>query len=394
MENVQNHVRSLNWGHRVQLQEKSVKYLNAKGSFLDDHTIKAVSKDGKETILTAENVVIAVGGRPRFPSDVPGAMEYGISSDDIFSLRKPPGKTLVVGASYVALECAGFLNGLGFDTSVMVRSVYLRGFDQQMASLVAANMTVHGTTFIERSVPTAIEKLQDGTLSVRWRNLENGEKFEDIFDTVMFAIGRDPETSYLQLDKVGVKTDLESKKIVVDESERSSAKNIYSIGDAIFDRPELTPVAIMAGKLLANRLFGDSIQLMDYTKVPTTIFTPLEFGTVGFSEEHALEKYGEDNIEVYHAYYKPLEYTVAERDSDQCYIKAVCLRHNENTILGLHFLGPHAGEVIQGFAAALSCGITFRQLSQTIGIHPTSAEEIVKLNITKRSGKDPNVTGC
>lgn len=394
MENVQNHVRSLNWGHRVQLHDKKVKYFNAKGSFLDNHTIKAVSKDGRENVISAEHIVIAVGGRPRFPSNVPGVLEHAISSDDIFSLRKAPGKTLVIGASYVALECAGFLSGFGYDTSVMVRSVYLRGFDQQMANSVAANMKAHGTKFIEKSVPTGIEKLPDGKLTVRWKILESGEELKDVFDTVLFAIGRDPETTYLQLDKVGVETDPKSKKILVDENENTSVKNIYSIGDAIHDRPELTPVAIMSGKLLARRIFGNSTQQMDYRKIPTTVFTPLEFGTVGLSEEQAVETYGEDNVEVYHAYYKPLEYTVAERHAEQCYIKAVCLRHGNNSVLGLHFLGPHAGEVIQGFAAAFSCGLTFSQLSQTVGIHPTSAEEIVKLHITKRSGEDPNVTGC
>ncbi|XP_031574557.1 uncharacterized protein LOC116308308 isoform X1 [Actinia tenebrosa] len=127
---VQNHVKSLNWGHRVKLNDKKIKYLPALGSLLDSHTIKAVSKSGKEEIVTAENIVIAVGGRPRFPSDVPGALEHFISSDDLFSLKKEPGKTLVIGASYVALECAGFLAGLGYDSSVMMRSIPLRGFDQ------------------------------------------------------------------------------------------------------------------------------------------------------------------------------------------------------------------------------------------------------------------------
>ncbi|XP_028405063.1 thioredoxin reductase 2, mitochondrial-like [Dendronephthya gigantea] len=393
VQHVQNHVKSLNWGHRVQLQEKSVKYFNANGAFQDNHTIKATSKDGKEMFITAENIVIAVGGRPKYPENVPGAVEYCVSSDDIFSLSKPPGKTLVVGASYVALECAGFLNGLGFDTSVMVRSVFLRGFDQQMGNLVAANMQCNGTRFIEKSVPTAIEKNQDGTLQVEWKNLESGYTHRDLFDTVMFAIGREPETLFLQLDNAGVAINVNSRKIIVDENERTSASNIYGIGDVIHNRPELTPVAIMAGKCLARRLFGASTQIMDYTKIPTTVFTPLEYSTVGLSEEDALMKYGDENIEVYHAYYKPLEYTVAEKDASQCYIKAVCDRHN-NTVLGLHFLGPHAGEVMQGFAAAMACGLSYDQLSSTIGIHPTGAEEIVKLNITKRSGEDPTVTGC
>merc|ERR1712079_110764 len=122
---VQNHVRSLNWNHRVALHDKNVEYINARGSFVDPHTVKAVMKNGNERLLTSKNFVTAVGGRPRYP-DVPGAVEHGISSDDVFSLQKPPGKTLVIGASYVSLECAGFLTGLGFDTTVMIRSIPLR----------------------------------------------------------------------------------------------------------------------------------------------------------------------------------------------------------------------------------------------------------------------------
>ncbi|KAK9391544.1 thioredoxin reductase 2 mitochondrial-like [Crotalus adamanteus] len=140
-------------------------------------------------------------------------------------------------------------------------------------------------------------------------------------------------------------------------------------------RPELTPTAIASGKLLARRLFGLSAELMDYDNVPTTVFTPLEYGSVGISEEAAVHRYGPDNIEVYHAFYKPLEFVVAERDATQCYIKMVCLREKDQRILGLHFIGPSAGEVIQGFALGIKCGATYSQMMQTVGIHPTCAEE-------------------
>ncbi|EDO46554.1 predicted protein [Nematostella vectensis] len=160
------------------------------------------------------------------------------------------------------------------------------------------------------------------------------------------------------------------------------------------DRPELTPVAIMAGKLLARRLFAGSTIQMDYDNIATTVFTPLEYSTVGLSEEDAIRQYGEENLEVYHAFYKPLEFRVTEREEDVGYIKAVCLREGEQSVIGLHYLGPNAGEVMQGFAVAIRCGLTMRMLSSTVGIHPTCAEEVVKLHITKRSGEDPTVTGC
>ncbi|NWI11993.1 TRXR2 reductase, partial [Crypturellus soui] len=414
---VQNYVKSLNWGHRVQLQDKKVKYFNIKGSFSDPHTIRGLTKAGKEIVITAEKIVIATGGRPKYPTHIAGALEYGITSDDLFWLKESPGKTLLVHLSLlhfcedvvcisltdispdVSLECAGFLTGIGLDTTVMIRSIPLRGFDQvsrkhQMSSLVAKHMESYGTKFLKKCIPTKVEKLESNKLQVTWKNTDLGTEESDSFDTVMWAVGRVPDTKTLNLETVGVKTNPETGKIIVDASEATSVPHIYAVGDITEGRPELTPTAIAAGKLLARRLFGQSSELMDYDNIPTTVFTPLEYGCVGLSEEKAVQCYGSDNIEVFHAYYKPLEFTVAERDATQCYIKMVCLRESEQRILGLHFIGPNAGEVIQGFALGIKCGATYPQLMKTIGIHPTCAEEVTKLHITKRSGLDATVTGC
>ncbi|KAM9822574.1 thioredoxin reductase 2, tandem duplicate 2 [Syngnathus typhle] len=393
-EAVQNHVRSLNWGHRVQLQDKKVKYLNMRGSLVDEHTVKAVTKAGKEMTLTAKNIVIATGGRPKIPTNIPGAMEHGITSDDIFWLKESPRKTLVVGASYVALECAGFLTGIGLDATVMVRSIALRGFDQQMAALVTDYMESYGTKFVQKCVPKRVDKLPSGALKVTWTDARTGNEHNDTYDTVLWAVGRAPEAKALGLNKLGVQLNKKTGKIIVGVDESTSVPNIYAFGDIGQGRPELTPTAIKAGKLLARRLAGHSAEFMDYDNVPTTVFTPLEYGCVGLSEEEAEIKHGKDNIEVYHAFYKPLEFTVAERDATQCYLKVVCERHGDQKILGLHFTGPNAGEVTQGFAMALQCGATYSHLSGTVGIHPTCAEELTKINITKRSGLDATVTGC
>ncbi|XP_007557004.1 thioredoxin reductase 2, tandem duplicate 2 [Poecilia formosa] len=393
-EAVQNHVRSLNWGHRVQLQDRKVKYLNLKGSLLDEHTVRGLSKAGKETVLTAKNIVIATGGRPKYPTQIPGAVEHGITSDDVFWLKQSPGKTLVVGASYVALECAGFLTGIGLDTTVMVRSVALRGFDRQMAGLVTDYMEAYGTRFVWGSVPQRVDRLPSGPLQVTWNDSETGREHKDTFDSVLWAVGRAPETKTLGLDKLGVQLNQETGKIVVGPDESTSVPNVYAFGDIGEGRPELTPTAIKAGKLLAHRLAGQSTDLMNYDNVATTVFTPLEYGCVGLSEEEAERRRGKDGIEVFHAFYKPLEFTVAERDASQCYIKVICDRGGDQKILGLHFTGPNAGEVIQGFSMSLQCGATYPHLLQTVGIHPTCAEEVVKIHITKRSGLDPTVTGC
>ncbi|XP_077600329.1 thioredoxin reductase 2, mitochondrial-like [Stigmatopora nigra] len=393
-EAVQNHVRSLNWGHRVQLQDKKVKYLNMRGSIADEHTVKARSQAGKEMTLTAKNIVIATGGRPKIPTNIPGAKEHGITSDDIFWLKESPRKTLVVGASYVALECAGFLTGIGLDATVMVRSIPLRGFDQQMAGLVTDYMESYGTKFVFKCVPKSVDKLPSGALKVIWNDAVTGQEHNDTYDTVLWAVGRAPETKALGLNKLGVQLNKETGKIIVGVDESTSVPNIYALGDISQGRPELTPTAIKSGRLLARRLAGHSKELMNYHNVPTTVFTPLEYGCVGLSEEEAEIKYGKDNIEVYHAFYKPLEFTVAERDSSQCYIKVICQREGDQKIVGLHFTGPNAGEVTQGFALGLQCGATYSHLLETIGIHPTCAEEITKINITKRSGLDSMVTGC
>ncbi|XP_072944205.1 thioredoxin reductase 1, mitochondrial isoform X2 [Epargyreus clarus] len=391
-ESVQNHIKSVNWVTRVDLRDKKIDYINALGAFKDPHTIVGTLKNGSTKELTAKNIVIAVGGRPHYP-DIPGAIEYCISSDDIFSLSNPPGKTLVVGAGYIGLECAGFLNSLGYPATVLVRSVPLRGFDQQMARMVTSEMEEKGVKFHHRCVPLSVEKLENGQLKARWTNTETGEQAEDVFDTVLMATGRYALTSALNLGAAGVKTLSESGKIIA-ETEQTNVPHVYAVGDVLEGRPELTPVAIHAGRLLARRMFANAAQLMDYENVATTVFTPLEYGCVGLSEEVALQRHGADAVEVYHAFYKPTEFFIPQRNIKNCYLKAVALREGPQRVLGLHFVGPVAGEVIQGFAAAVKCGITMEQLMNTVGIHPTVAEEFTRLNITKRSGKDPNPASC
>mmetsp|Transcript_8169 Transcript_8169/g.13207 ORF Transcript_8169/g.13207 Transcript_8169/m.13207 type:complete len:506 (+) Transcript_8169:863-2380(+) len=389
---VQNHIGSLNWGYRVQLREKKVDYFNALASFVDQNTIKAIDKKGMQKAYTAQHFVIAVGTRPKYP-DIPGAIEYGITSDDLFSLQTPPGKTLVVGASYVALECAGFLTSLGYQTKVMARSIFLRGFDQELAEMIALYMEDHGTGMIRQCIPTRLDKLPSGRINVTFKHLLSGIELHEEFDTVLFAIGREAVTGRLNLDAVHVKYDLTSMKIPA-TNEQTNVPNIFAIGDVLLGRPELTPVAIQAGKLLARRITAASDARMDYDNVPTTVFTPLEYGCCGSSEEDAITRYGEENVEVYHSFFKPLEWTVAEREDNRCFAKIIVHVPDNNRVVGFHILSPNAGEVTQGYAVAMRCGLTKEQLDSTIGIHPTIAEEFTTLRITKRSGEDAKRTGC
>lgn len=235
----------------------------------------------------------------------------------------------------------------------MVRSIVLRGFDQQMATIVANSLVEKGIKMMPQTLPTSIVKDEaTGKLTVTWK-AEDGTKGSEEYDTVLFAVGRTALTDDLKLDNAGVQVVKENSKIPVNDREETNVANIHAVGDVIDGRPELTPVAIHAGRLLARRLFAGGSQIMDYTDVATTVFTPMEYGCVGMSEEMAVKQFGQDNIEVFHAYYKPTEFFVPQKSVRSCYLKTVALREGDQKVLGMHYVGPVAGEVIQGFAAAL-----------------------------------------
>lgn len=395
VERVQNNIKSSNFKYRVELREKKVNYINAFARFIDRHTVELEDKKGAKRTITGETFIIATGERPRYPSECEGALEHSITSDDLFSLPYNPGKTLVVGASYVALECAGFLNGLGNDVTVMVRSILLRGFDEEMAEKVGLYMSKKGVKFLRPCVPTKIEKLQDGQPGLYRVTASDGIKHNIVgeYNTVLFAIGRDPCTSGIGLEKVGVHVNPKTGKIPT-EHERTNVENIYAIGDILEFRAELTPVAIDSGIMLVKRLYANSKETFDYVNIPTTVFTPNEYGCVGLSEEAAIKKYGEDDLEVFHTYFKPFEKGVTEREVDECFAKLICVISENMRVVGFHYLGPNAGEVTQFVALALKFKATKEDFNKVIGIHPTSAELFTNMSITKRSGLSPYPQGC
>ncbi|KAL7676257.1 hypothetical protein ACOME3_002513 [Neoechinorhynchus agilis] len=420
IDNINNHILSLNFNYRGQLRRAKIDYKNSYGEFKSPHVLRCMDKKGEVTEISSEKFVIAVGGRPRYPG-IPGAKELGITSDDIFWLKRYPGKTVVIGASYVALECAGFLRELGCDVTVMIRSILLRGFDQEIANLIGAYMENEvGVEFLRTTIPTRIECTQqasasgmnfDGTdkreVSVHYKNLDTDETgcISEV-NTVIFAIGRDPVLDGLKLENAGdVLIDPKTKKIVT-INEKTSADHVYAIGDCIrdFSMPsndasgqlglELTPVAIKAGILLAERLFSKSTKKMNYNAVPTTVFTPLEYGCIGLSEQEAKRRFGEGNIDVYHNNIFPFEWTVPHRSSDVCYIKLIVLKPDDERVVGFHYFGPNAGEVTQGFALGIKLGARKSDFDELVGIHPTSAESFTKLTVTKASGAEIGSGGC
>ena len=404
IDTVMNHVRMLNFRYKVALKNKNVTYINALASFINANTIgySLAGKDGGSKQLTAKFIVIAVGGRPYIP-DIPGLQEYGITSDDIFSLDHSPGKTLCIGSSYISLECAGFLTELGYPVTVLARSILLRGFDRQCADFIGSEMIDSGTKIVY-GTPTNVSKGTDGKLNVAILYNDGTESIEK-FDTIIVATGRRPDIIGLNLNAIGVNFDVESGKIpVIDET--TNVANIFAIGDVCEGKQELTPVAIRAGELLVKRLFANSTEKMNYNTIATTVFTPNEYGTVGLSEEEAIAQYGEDDIEVYLTQFTTLEHSACHRlkhdsigeDEDRghgCMSKLICLKSQSEKVIGFHFIGPNAGEVTQGFALAVKLGATKADFDGLVGIHPTDAESFCALSITKRSGQDfAAVGGC
>jgi len=276
----------------------------------------------------------------------------------------------------------------------------MQGFDQQMSKLVVEYMKNHGTKFLEGYIPTKIERIETGKLAVSFAPSISSSPYtsdsiqQDHFDTVIAAIGRDPVVKTLDLHKASVELHPKTGKIRVNEHDQTSQPNIFALGDVVHGGLELTPVAIRSAKLLSHRLYGSSSRLMDYANVPTTVFTPLEYSCVGLSEEKAVEKYGQEQIEVYHTFYKPLEWTISGKEDNVCYCKVICNKADHMRLLGIHYLGPNAAEVMQGFALAVKHRLKYCDLEDLVGIHPSTAEELTLLNITKSSGVNPVKTGC
>jgi len=402
--NVQDHIAGLNYGYKGELTDHTITYRNAKAALTGTpHEVRLTDKQGKVSTVTAARVVVAVGGRPRALA-CPGA-ELAISSDDIFQLKSAPGNTLIVGAGYIALETAGFLAGLGFQVTLMVRSILLRGFDRECVVMIEKDLVRRGVTILPQSTPVSVEEVPadaDAASAssaapptprrrVTWRG-EDGTETTAEFDTVFAAIGRNPDTRALGLDAAGVETSRSGKVVCTDE--QSSVPHVFAIGDVVEGRPELTPVAIQAGRLLARRLFGGSTIGFDYRCIATTVFTPLEYGVIGMAEEEAEEALGADNVDAYLSKYKPLEWTLNYyRDKEVSFAKVV-VDLRDDRIVGLHYLGPNAGEVTQGFAAAMRMGLTLTALRDTVGIHPTTAEEFTMLEVSRSSGAPIEKGSC
>jgi glutathione reductase (NADPH) len=355
-------IARLNGVYRRLLDQAGVKVYDARASLADPHTVLI----GGGEPVTAERILIATGGWPRMP-DIPGG-ELAITSNEAFHLPELPRRTLVVGGGYIAVEFAGILQGLGSEVTLIHRGMaILTAFDHElgeglMGEMHAQGIAVHLHTIIER-----LEKTATGIMA--WCN--SGKAFE--VDCVLFAVGRDPASRGIGLEEAGVALDPQGA-VVVDDDDRTSAPNIYAIGD-VTNRLNLTPVATAKGHALADRLFAGSARHVNLDQVPTAIFSSPPIATVGLSEEDAVER--GIAIEVYKERFRPLKHRLSARDQ-QTFMKLIVERATDR-VIGCHMIGDDASEIMQGFAVAMTAGATKAMFNQTIGIHPTSAEEFLTM---------------
>ncbi|MEN3159226.1 glutathione-disulfide reductase [Alkalimonas sp. NCh-2] len=336
-------------------------------TFVDKNTVEV---NGER--ITADHITIAVGGRPSRP-DIPGA-ELGIDSDGFFALTEQPKKAVVVGAGYIAVEIAGVLHALGSDTHLLVRKDRpLRNFDADITDALLQRMRQDELQLHPHTEVSKVEAASDGRLTVY---LTDGGMLLNV-DCLIWAIGREPATDTIKLDAAGVSTDAHGF-IRTDAFQNTNVPGIYAVGD-ITGEAQLTPVAVKAGRMLAERLFNPAMPeaKMDYRLIPTVVFSHPPIGTIGLTEAEAKAEYGDANIKVYRSSFAAMYNAITPHRALSTF-KLVCAGKEEK-VVGLHGIGEGMDEVLQGFAVAMKMGATKADFDATVALHPTSAEEFVTM---------------
>ncbi|KAG9693150.1 glutathione reductase, partial [Aureobasidium melanogenum] len=352
-----------------------VEYLNGTASFVSKDVVKVVGQDGQEQQVRAKKILIAVGGRPS-TIGVEGA-ELGINSDGFFELEKQPKKVAVVGAGYIAVEMAGMFHHLGTETHLFIRhDKFLRTFDPMIQDKIMEEYKRQGLHIHTNSSQSKLEDLGNGWKKLHYKDSE-GENTMDV-DCVLWAIGRTPEVEKLNLENAGVELD-DKNHIKVDKYQNTNVDGIYALGDVCNAGMELTPVAIAAGRRLGDRLFGGKKDAhLDYTNVPSVVFSHPTVGSIGLTEPEAREKFG-DSIKIYTSSFTAMYYAMMEpEDKGPTAYKLICEGPNER-VVGLHILGQGSDEILQGFGVAIKMGATKADFDSCVAIHPTSAEELVTM---------------
>ncbi|WP_338928878.1 glutathione-disulfide reductase [Roseomonas mucosa] len=363
-------VARLNGIYRRLLEGNGAQVFEAHARFIDAHTLQV----GEERV-TAERIVIAVGGRPIRP-DLPG-IDCVMISDDLFTLEKRPEKIIIVGGGYIGVEFAGLLHALGSEVVLTYRQKWpLRGFDQELREGLAEALIAQGIKINPGETITGFGPAGDGRIV----NLASGRVLEA--DAVLVAVGREPATQGLGLAEAGVAVDARGA-VVVDEDHATSVPHIYALGD-VTDKLNLTPMATAVGHELADTLFGGRPRRASYDNVPKAVFSSPPIGSVGLTEEEAAARGPTD---IYLTRFTPMRHTISKREGRRSLMKVVVDARTDR-LLGIHMLGEDSPEILQGFAVAVVNGLTKAQLDATIGIHPTAAEEFVTLRSPARRAGD------
>lgn len=349
------------------LTNAGVTLIEGRGKVVDDHTVEV---NGKQ--YTSKYILLAVGGRAFVP-DIPGK-EFVITSDEALDLPSRPEKIGIIGGGYISLEFAGIFNGLGSEVHVYVRQKkILRGFDEEIRDFLANQMALKGINFHFEESPSAVEKGSDSSLS-----LKTNRGTEHSFSHIMFATGRRPNTKNLGLEEVGVALD-EKGAIEVDEYSKTNIDSIWAVGD-VTNRMNLTPVALMEGGAFARTVFGGQNLKPDHENVASAVFTQPPVGTVGLTEQQAIEKYGD--IDVYTSNFRPMKATLSGLP-DRTFLKLI-VETATDKVVGVHLCGEETPEITQGVAIAVKAGLTKAEFDTTVGIHPTTAEELVTMRTPTR----------
>lgn len=374
------YIVNLNHIYERNLNNDKVEYIHGRARLTGKNESIIKLDDGSEITVKAKKILLATGGHPTIPKNVPGS-EFGINSDGFFELEHQPKKVAIVGAGYIAVEFAGMFNALGTETHLFIRhDKFLRTFDPMIQDAIVAEYERVGVHIHKNSTQSKIEKDEKtGQLTVHYQDSTGEGKLEGV-DSLIWAIGRSPEVEGLGLETVGVKQN-EKGQVIADEYQNTNVENIYSLGDVV-GKMELTPVAIAAGRKLGDRLFGGetfSTSKLDYGNIPSVVFAHPEVGSIGLTEPEAIEKFGKENLKVYTTSFTAMYYAMMEKDQKgPTRYKIVCEGPQER-VVGLHILGLGSGEMLQGFGVAIKMGATKKDFDSCVAIHPTSAEELVTM---------------
>jgi len=363
--NRQDYIKRIRASYDSVLSKNNIDVIHGFAKFIDKKTIEV---NGEK--ITADHILIATGTQASLP-DIEG-VEFGIDSNGFFELQDLPKRTAIIGSGYIAVELAGVLNSLGSNVQLFIRKNQpLRNLDSFLGQTLIEHMRSENIQVYTHTQIKKVSKLEDNSIVLY---LEDGNKH--IVDCLIWAVGRKPNTQPLDLYLTNIQLN-DQGFIQVDSFQNTTETGIYAIGD-ITGKVELTPVAVAAGRRLSERLFNNKPnEHLDYNNVPTVVFSHPPIGTVGLTEEKAIEQFGKDNVKVYSSSFTSM-YTAVTEHKQLTKMKLICVG-SEEKILGIHGIGYGMDEILQGFAVALKMGATKKDFDNTIAIHPTSSEEFVTM---------------